>query len=198
MRARPSSDQSPSFWSRWAYLALGTLWAIVAMLVVLNLHVNPDNLRNIEGQSFMHTVYARDPGLWLANFLGIASAIAVAAVELAVRTHRKSDQAEIIAFVLGSLLCVYSLFGVLYGLATIAPIRVMVFVSGVPVARQRERLPKLFQKTHPDPVRLGRLIPRCLGIPVALLPTKQPEPEPEPALKLTVIKADPSNLRVTT
>ncbi len=127
-----------SFRSRWLCLGLGTLWAIVAMLVVINLHVNPDHLRDIEGRSIMHTMYARDTGLWLANFLAIGSAIAVAAVELAIRTHHESGRPGVVALVLGALLCVYSLFGLLYGLVAVAPIAVMILVSGLPVSQELE------------------------------------------------------------
>ncbi len=108
------------------------------MVVVLSLHVDPDNQRNIEGQLVMHTVYVRDPGLWLANFLGIGSAILIAAVELAVRTRRKSDRPGLCAIVIGSLLCMYSLFGLLYGVAAIAPIGAMLILSGLPLARARQ------------------------------------------------------------
>jgi hypothetical protein len=61
--------------------------------------VDPDNKRNIEGQLVLHTVYARDSGLWLANCLGIGSVIVVAAIELAVRTRRKSDLPGLCAIV---------------------------------------------------------------------------------------------------
>ena len=127
-----------AFRSRWLCLALGTVWAIVAMSIVINLHVNPDHLRDIEGRPVMHTVYARDSGLWLANFLAVGSAIAVAAVELALRKHHESSRPGVVALVLGSLLCVYSLFGLLYGLVAIGPIGVMILVSGVPVPQEQE------------------------------------------------------------
>ena len=146
---RPASVTSASFAKRWACLAFGTLWAILAMLVILNLHVNPEDLRNIESQPVMHTVYARDSGLWLANFLTIGSAIVVAAVELAIRTRHKSDRPGVIAFVLGSTLCAYSLFGWLYGLAAIAPIGVMVIVSGVSVSRQTQAVTQAAPKYVP-------------------------------------------------
>jgi len=127
-----------SFRSRWLCLALGTAWAIVAMSVVINLHVNPDHLRDIEDRPIMHTVYARDSGLWLANFLAVGSVIAVAAVELAIRSHHESSRPGVAALVLGSLLCVYSLFGLLYGLVAVAPIGVMILMAGLPVSQELE------------------------------------------------------------
>ncbi len=134
-------DRLPSFWSRWACLAIALFWGTLGILVVLNLHVDPDNQRNIAGQLVMHTVYVRDPGLWVANFVGVGSAIVVAAVELALRTRRRSARPGPVAFVVGSFLCLYSLFGLLYGVAAIAPIGVMVIVSGLPVARQPQGIP---------------------------------------------------------
>ncbi len=135
------AESPPSFWARWACLAFATLWGAAAMLVVLNLHVDPDNQRTMEGQLVMHTVYVRDPGLWLANFLGIGAVIVVAAVELAVRTRRNSDRPGLCAIVMGSLLCVYSLFGWVYGVAAVAPIGAMVIVSGRAVMRAQRVVP---------------------------------------------------------
>jgi hypothetical protein len=85
----------------------------------------------------MQTAYARDPGLWLANFFAIGVVVAVAVVDLAVRTHRRNEQTGVVAYVLGVLLCAYSLFGLLYGVAAIAPIGLMIIVSGIRMTRQR-------------------------------------------------------------
>jgi hypothetical protein len=130
------SEPSGSSLARWLCLVVGVLWGLAALLVVLCLHVNPDNLRDVHGQSVFRTVYARDPGLWVANFVGIGSAIVLAAVELAVRTQRKSRTPGVVAIVLGALLCVYSLFGLLYGIAAVAPIGVMLIASGRAMARR--------------------------------------------------------------
>jgi hypothetical protein len=133
-RVRNPSDSSLS---RWLCLVVGVLWGLAALLVVLRLHVNPNNLRDVHGQPVFRTVYARDPGLWVANFVGIGTAIVLAAVELAVRTQRKSKGPGVVAIALGALLCLYSLFGLLYGIAAVAPIGVMLIVSGRGMARRR-------------------------------------------------------------
>lgn len=106
------------------------------MAVVLNLHENFDHQMNIEGQPVMHTVFGHDPGLWTANFVGIGVVIAISGMELTARSLRRSPGPGIIAMVLGSLLCVYSLFGLLYGVIAIAPIGVLMILSGLPVERQ--------------------------------------------------------------
>jgi hypothetical protein len=106
------------------------------VLVVVHLHVNPNHLTNNNGQPVYLTVYARDPGLWLANFTGIGTAVVVSAVELAERWHRKNTRYGLIATILGGLLCAYSLFGLLYGVAAIAPIGVMLILSGVAIRKQ--------------------------------------------------------------
>lgn len=106
------------------------------MLIVLHLHVNPDHRTNINGQPVFSTVYARDPGFWLANFAGVAAAIVVAAIELGARSLHGSNRPGLVAMVLGGLLCAYSLFGLLYGIAAIAPIGAMIILSGTGIARQ--------------------------------------------------------------
>ena len=127
-----------SFSSRWVCLVFATVWGLLGMSVVLNLHENFDHEMNIEGQPVMHTVFGRDPGLWTANFLVIGTAIAICVIELAVRSHRRSAQPGVVAIVFGSLLCVYSLFGLFYGVAAIAPIGVLMILSGLPVEPQQE------------------------------------------------------------
>jgi hypothetical protein len=99
----------------------------------MSLHENFDHQLTIQGQPVMHTVFGHDPGLWTANFVGIGAAIAVCVVELAVRSHRRSAGPGIVALVVGSLLCVYSFFGLLYGVAAIAPIAILMILSGVTV-----------------------------------------------------------------
>ena len=131
------SDRSNSYRARWLCLVLGILWGLGAVLVVLHLHVNPDNLRDVQGQPIFRTVYARDPGLWVANFVGIGVAVAIAAIELVVRTARRNQGPSVVAIVLGALLCLYSLFGLLYGIVAVAPIGIMLILSGRSVAPQR-------------------------------------------------------------
>ncbi len=137
VKAHRTSEGSPDFVSRWVCLAVGIIWSTLAMLVVLNLHVDPDNQRNIDGQLVMHTLYGRDSGLWLANFFGIGLAIFGVAVELAIRARTRSPRPGIVALALGTLLCLYSLFGLLYGIIAIAPIGILIIVSGTPVTRKR-------------------------------------------------------------
>jgi hypothetical protein len=107
------------------------------MSVVLNLHRNFDHELNIAGQPIMHTVFGHAPGLWTANFVGIVTVIGISKVELAVRSHQKSRGPGTIAVVLGSLLCMYSIFGLLYGVAAIAPIGVLMILSGLSVKQQQ-------------------------------------------------------------
>lgn len=131
------NGSSGSYRIQWLCVALGVIWGLGALLVVTNLHVNPDNLRNVYGQPVLRTVYARDPGLWVANFIGIGGTVVIAATELVVRSYGKSRRPGVVAIVLGGLLCLYSLFGLLYGVVAIAPIGIMLILSGMPVDRRR-------------------------------------------------------------
>ncbi len=133
----PQATSSTPYLFRLLFLVVGTLWGLAACLVVTHLHVNPDHLANEAGQPIFRTVYARDPGLWQANFVGIGLTVVVAALELLVRWRRKSRGTGVVATVLGSALCLYSLFGLLYGIAGVAPIGVMLILSGRRIADQR-------------------------------------------------------------
>jgi hypothetical protein len=46
----PKNRWASSFWSEWVGLGIAILWGFLGMLVVLNLHVNPEHQTNIEGQ----------------------------------------------------------------------------------------------------------------------------------------------------
>jgi hypothetical protein len=122
---------------RLLFLIVGTVWGLAACMVVTHLHVNPEHLANEAGQPIFRTVYARDPGLWKANFVGIGLVVLAAALELLIRWQHKSSATGVVATVLGSALCVYSLFGLLYGIAGVAPIGVMLILSGRRVTNQR-------------------------------------------------------------
>ncbi len=117
------------------FLGLGAIWGVVAMVLVLTLRVNPADLRTMSGQPVTHTVFSDDPALWVANFVGIALVLAIAALELVSRARLRRTAAGSISLLLGSLLCLYSLFGLGYGVAAIAPIGAMVVASGTAVSR---------------------------------------------------------------
>ncbi len=122
-----------SFRRRALGLVLALVWGAAGMLVVVTLQVNPAHQLDERGLPVTHTVYSVDPALWIATFCGVALVVAVAASELGLRARRKSTAAGVVALVLGALLCLYSLFGLLYGLAALAPIGGLVLVSGTPV-----------------------------------------------------------------
>ena len=117
-------------------LVLGTVWGIVAMVLVLTLQVNPADQRTTAGLPVTHTVFSDDPILWVITFVGIALVLAIAALELVSRSRLGKTAAGTISLLLGSVLCVYSLFGLGYGVAAVAPIGAMVIVSGTAVSRR--------------------------------------------------------------
>ncbi len=124
------------YWRRGLCLLLGTIWGLVAMVLVLTLEVNPADQRTMQGLPVTHTVFSDDPILWVVNFVGVALVLAIAALELVSRARLGRTAAGSISLLLGSFLCVYSLFGLGYGVAAIAPIGAMVIASGTAVSRR--------------------------------------------------------------
>ncbi len=118
-RSRPGS-----FWWRWLCLALAAAWGGTAVLVLTHLHESEG------GQPV--TVYAHAATLWQINIAAIGGALAVAALELSVRTLRRSLRPGVVATVLGVLLCAYSVLGFIFGVLAIAPIGALVICSGRP------------------------------------------------------------------
>jgi hypothetical protein len=129
------------YWRRGVCLVIGTSWGVIAMVLVLTLQVNPADQRTTEGLPVTHTVFSDEPILWVVNFVGIALVLAIAALELVSRARLGKTAAGSISLVLGSILCVYSLFGLGYGVAAIAPIGAMVIASGTAVSRRAEASP---------------------------------------------------------
>jgi hypothetical protein len=138
----PSRGPRPYLW-RGLCLGLGALWGVVAMVLILTLQVNPANLRTEQGQPVTHTVFSDQPILWVVTFVGIALILVVAALELVSRARLQRAAAGTISLLLGSVLCLLSLFGLGYGVAAIAPIGAMVIVSGTALSRRAA--------TSPDP-----------------------------------------------
>ena len=114
-------------------LVIGAVWGVIAMVLLLTLQVNPANQRTTAGLPVTHTVFSQDPILWVINFVGIALVLAVAALELMSRARLGRTAPGSISLLLGSLLCVYSLFGLGYGIAAVAPIGAMIVASGTGV-----------------------------------------------------------------
>jgi hypothetical protein len=112
------------------------------MVLVLTLQVNPSELRTMQGQPVTHTVFSNDPVLWVVNFVVIALIVAVAALELVSRARLGRTGSGTISLLLGSALCLYSLFGLGYGIAAIAPIGAMVVASGTAVSRRTAPSPE--------------------------------------------------------
>jgi hypothetical protein len=132
------------YWRRGVCLVIGALWGVVAMVLVLTLQVNPADQRTMQGLPVTHTVFSDDPILWVVNFVGIALVLVIAALELVSRARLGKTAPGSISLVLGSILCVYSLFGLGYGVAAVAPIGAMVIASGTAVSRRAA--------ASPDPV----------------------------------------------
>jgi len=128
---------------RGLFLVFGTIWGVVAMVLILTLQVNPADQRTTAGEPVTHTVYSDDPILWVVTFVGIALVLGIAALELFSRARLGRTAPGTISLLLGSILCLYSLFGLGYGIAAIAPIGAMVIASGTAVSRRAA--------TSPDP-----------------------------------------------
>ena len=75
--------------------------------------------------------------------MGIALVLAIAALELVSAARLGRTAPGTISLLLGSFLCISSLFGLGYGIAAIAPIGAMVIASGTGVSRRAA--------TSPDP-----------------------------------------------
>ena len=111
---------------RWLTLGLAAAWSLVTAMVVLNYHVGagsvaPDITLYQENSSILKTY-----GVILTALLLIAT------LDLTHRTWQRSARSGVPTQVLGACLAVFSLFGLLYGLASLGVIGGLLALSAQP------------------------------------------------------------------
>lgn len=125
----------------WLLLLLATLWTLVIVVVVFWYHVaEPKGILSITVNG--HTYTGNPPALTLfesdavsAIDIVIAPAIGllVGAASLEVRSRRRSSAPEAVALIVGGCVALFSLFGLLWGVASIGVVGVLVLLSALPI-----------------------------------------------------------------
>jgi hypothetical protein len=126
---------------RWTFLLLATLWAIGVARFIFGYHINePSTVLSVTtgGHTFVGhppalTLYERDGPIWEVALVLTGLVLSAGAIDLVVRTARRSVRPGVLAFGAGGLLVAYSLFGLVYGLLGIGTIGVLVILVGLPM-----------------------------------------------------------------
>lgn len=140
--AEGARDLDPrSVHRHWLLLLLATLWTLVIVVVVFWYHVaEPKGILSITVNG--HTYTGNPPALTLfesdavsAIDIVIAPAIGllVGAASLEVRSRRRSSAPWAVALIVGGCVALFSLFGLLWGVASIGVVGVLVLLSALPI-----------------------------------------------------------------
>lgn len=125
----------------WLTLLLATLWTLVIVMVVFWYHVaEPTGVLSITVNG--HTYTGNPPALTLFEHDTISGLIIViaplfavlvgaASLELRIRRHTSSE--GVVALAVGGLVTFFSLFGLLWGVASIGVVGVLVLLSALTI-----------------------------------------------------------------
>ena len=120
--ARLAVDARSMRW-RWLTWALGLSWSVITLAVIMTYHVGTG------GFGGDVTLYQQDHFLFW-EFLWIESAVlGVAGADLALRSRHHSTCAGVPTQVLGACVAFFSLFGLLYGLASLGVVAALMAAS---------------------------------------------------------------------
>ncbi|HEY5093280.1 MAG TPA: hypothetical protein VII60_08435 [Acidimicrobiales bacterium] len=121
----------------WLLLLLATLWTLIIVVVVFWYHVaEPIGVLSITVNG--HTYTGNPPALTLFEKDGVSSltivivplvGLLVGAASLEVRTRRRTSAQGAAALIVGACLALFSLFGLLWGVASIGVVGALVILS---------------------------------------------------------------------
>jgi hypothetical protein len=125
----------------WLTLLLATLWTLVIVTVVFWHHVaEPAGVLSITVNGHTYTgnppaltLFENDTVSGLIIVIAPLFAVLVGAASLELRIRRRTSAEGVIALVVGGLVAFFSLFGLLWGVATIGVVGVLVLLSALSI-----------------------------------------------------------------
>ncbi len=125
---------------RWFFLLLALAWVAIALGVVFGYHIAQpvgELSVTIGGHTYYGnppavTLYEKDPVSVIIMMAVLGGCLVASFVELVVRAQRRWTRPGSVAIVTGGLTILFSLFGLLYGLASVGVIGALVLLSGLP------------------------------------------------------------------
>ncbi len=129
---------------RWACLLGALAWAAVAIGVIYGVHISQGHWSVWKSicdpqctNYYVHppalTLFAQDPSAFVVVTGLMCAAIVAGATDLIVRSRKGVTGRGMIATAAGTLTVLYSLFGLLLGLASVGVVGALIVLSGLPV-----------------------------------------------------------------
>ena len=107
---------------RWLTLGLATAWSLASLAVILTFPVGDAG----------KTLYRQDHTIFWEFAIILGAVLGEGTVDLAVRTRRRSPRSGVPTIVVGSTLAAFSLFGWIWGLASLGVIGGLLALSARP------------------------------------------------------------------
>ena len=131
----------------WLLLLGATLWTAIIVLVVFTYHLpEPAGVLGItiNGHTYTGnppalTLFQRDPVSAFTIVIAPLVGLLAGAASLEVRWRRQSSAQGAPALVVGACLALFSLFGLLWGVASVGVVGGLVALSALPIRRRRCR-----------------------------------------------------------
>lgn len=125
----------------WLLLLLATLWTLIIVVVVFWYHLaEPLGVLSItvNGHTYVGnppalTLFERDAVSALIIVIAPIVGLLVGAASLEVRTRRRTSGQGAAALIVGACVAFFSLFGLLWGVASIGVVGVLVLLSALPI-----------------------------------------------------------------
>lgn len=127
----------------WVFLGLALVWSAVALFVCFGYHLPESsgvlsittNGHTYFGHPPALTLYQRDPVSVFNILVALSTGLLVATVDLVLRVIQRSERFGGGAVIVGAMVALFSLFGLLYGVASIGVVGVLLILSGQPLKK---------------------------------------------------------------
>lgn len=126
---------------QWIFLALAAAWAVVSMIVVTRYHLNQprgETSVTINGQTYRGsppslTLAQSKPGLYRTLLVALVAALALGVGDFLLRVTHQQRRPGYGAIGAGGLIALFSLFGLLWGVASLGVVGVLIVLSARPL-----------------------------------------------------------------
>lgn len=136
------SFERASLIRHWTFLGLALVWSAVALFVCLGYHIpEPSGVLSItinghtySGHPPALTLYQSDPSFVIIG-VALGAGLLIATVDLVLRVTQRSERFGGGGVIIGAMVALFSLFGLLYGVASLGVIGVLLILSGQPIKK---------------------------------------------------------------
>lgn len=125
----------------WIYLAVAFVWSAITVVVCLRYHVpEPSGVLSVTTNGHTYTghppaltLYQRDPVALVNIVIAVSVGLLIATADLVRRAVGRTTRMSVAAIIIGAVVFLYSLFGLLLGVASLGVIGALLMLAGLPI-----------------------------------------------------------------